>query len=207
MTELFCSRCGTRLVARMEGGRERQSCPGCGHIVFGHFSLGAGGMLEHEGRVLLVRRGQEPGKGRWTFPGGYTEEDESPDRAVVREVLEETGLRTRAGALLSVRHAPMKDAQNIYYVFRLTLEGPAGDLRPEGDGTEVDRAAFFAPDEIRTLGNLGLITRWVIDSGAAGFPGLPPVTDVKPLMSGLPYSWMTVFGPGGAETRTLDPRP
>ena len=57
------------------------------------------GALVHddEGRLLVVRRGHQPGVGRWSVPGGRVEPGESDGVAVVREVLEETGLHVRVG--------------------------------------------------------------------------------------------------------------
>lgn len=46
------------------------------------------------GRILLVRRGQEPARGLWSLPGGRIEGRERWDDAAIREVLEETGIRT-----------------------------------------------------------------------------------------------------------------
>src|SRR3954454_8406121 len=51
-----------------------------------------------DGRLLLIRRGHAPHEGLWSLPGGRVEPGESAEAAVVREVLEETGLRVRAGA-------------------------------------------------------------------------------------------------------------
>ncbi len=58
------------------------------------------GAVVHDdaGRLLLVRRGRDPHRGRWSLPGGRVEAGESPAQAVEREVLEETGLVVRAGA-------------------------------------------------------------------------------------------------------------
>ncbi len=47
---------------------------------------------DDRGRLLLVRRGTEPERGRWSVPGGRVEAGETAVEAVVREVAEETGL-------------------------------------------------------------------------------------------------------------------
>jgi ADP-ribose pyrophosphatase YjhB (NUDIX family) len=57
------------------------------------------GALVHDqaGRLLLIQRGHDPHRGRWSLPGGRIEAGESPEQAVVREVREETGLEVVAG--------------------------------------------------------------------------------------------------------------
>jgi 8-oxo-dGTP diphosphatase len=54
--------------------------------------VAVGGIAVVDGRILLVQRGQEPGRGLWSVPGGKVERGERAEAAVVREVLEETGL-------------------------------------------------------------------------------------------------------------------
>jgi len=56
----------------------------------------------HEGRVLLIRRGTEPLRGRWVVPGGTVELGESLEAALVREVEEETGLVVRPREVVTV---------------------------------------------------------------------------------------------------------
>jgi len=58
------------------------------------------------GRLLLIKRGHEPGAGLWSLPGGRVEEAESDAAALVRELREETGLTVQPGELVgSVRRA------------------------------------------------------------------------------------------------------
>jgi len=160
VNDRFCSHCGSELTPKMAGGRERAACPKCGRTMFGRFSLGVGGLVEHAGRVLFVQRGENPGRGRWTIPGGYVEEDETPDQAVVREVFEETSLRTRAVSLLAIRNTLRGDDQNAYYVFKLDLEA-----LPEiaVDGRETVDAKFFAPEEFDSLADLAPMSRWIAE--------------------------------------------
>jgi mutator protein MutT len=61
-----------------------------------------GGVLIHDGRVLLIRRGKEPLYGRWLVPGGTVEHGEGLEDALVREMQEETGIEVRPLELLTV---------------------------------------------------------------------------------------------------------
>lgn len=55
--------------------------------------VGVGAVVVDRGRVLLIERANEPLKGEWSLPGGALELGETLEEGVVREVLEETGLR------------------------------------------------------------------------------------------------------------------
>jgi 8-oxo-dGTP diphosphatase len=54
--------------------------------------LGAGALIHRDGKLLLVRRAEEPDLGFWSFPGGMVEVGETTEQAAVREVKEEVGL-------------------------------------------------------------------------------------------------------------------
>lgn len=63
-------------------------------------------VYDDDGRLLVVRRGHEPDTGRWSIPGGRVETGETDEQAVVREVLEETGLHVTVGAHLGTVQRP-----------------------------------------------------------------------------------------------------
>lgn len=66
------------------------------------------GALVHDdqGRLLVVRRGREPGLGQWSVPGGRVESGEGDLEAVRREVLEETGLHVLVGIRVGTVERP-----------------------------------------------------------------------------------------------------
>ena len=64
--------------------------------------VGAGACILKSGKLLLIRRGAEPGKGRWSIPGGLVELGESVEDAMMRETKEEVGLDVKAVKLVDV---------------------------------------------------------------------------------------------------------
>ena len=61
------------------------------------------GIIEIEGKILLVRHTYGTAKDRILVPGGYVEENELPNVAIEREILEETGVVAKANSLLSIQ--------------------------------------------------------------------------------------------------------
>jgi len=143
----YCPRCGHALEDREAFGHVRRVCPACELIVFRDHKVAAGVLVEHEGRLLLVRRRMNPRAGMWTFPAGFVEFDEDPAVAAVRECREETGLEVEVTGLLDViarrEHERGADIVIIYCARLVGGEPVAAD--------DVDRVAFFAPDELPPL--------------------------------------------------------
>jgi 8-oxo-dGTP diphosphatase len=101
-------------------------------------------------RLLLVKRGKEPAKGRWSVPGGRVEAGESDAEATAREVLEETGVRVRVGDLVGTveRDAP---GGGVYLIRDYACVAHADDVGSVQAGDDADDAAWFTPDEVRGL--------------------------------------------------------
>lgn len=114
-------------------------------------SLGAGAVVVHDRRVLLVRNLHGVTRGRYLLPAGRVEPDELPDQAAVREAFEETHLRVEIAGLLGVRLWVLDDGeQSYFFMFLATLCSPVTDLRP--NLAEVDDARFFSLEEMAALG-------------------------------------------------------
>jgi len=77
--------------------------------------MGVGAVVVEKGRVLLVQRGNEPMKGRWTLPGGLVEVGEALTDAVVREVKEETGLTVEPVELVELLDRIHKEGERVRY--------------------------------------------------------------------------------------------
>jgi 8-oxo-dGTP diphosphatase len=88
------------------------------------------------GRLLLVRRGHEPAMGTWSLPGGRVEPGESDEEAVAREVLEETGLVVRPGALVGRVERPAQEGA-VYEIYDYSAEALSGRMRAATDATDV----------------------------------------------------------------------
>ena len=77
--------------------------------------VGVGGVVVKESRVLLVQRGTEPLKGRWTIPGGLIDVGETLREAVIREVKEETGLDVEPVELVELLDRIHREGERVRY--------------------------------------------------------------------------------------------
>ena len=77
--------------------------------------VGVGAVIVEEGRVLLVQRGTEPAKGKWSIPGGLIDVGESLREAVAREVREETGLLVEPLELIELLDRIHRDGDRVRY--------------------------------------------------------------------------------------------
>ena len=141
----YCPRCGERLMTAFTFGDERRTCPACKFVHFHDPKVAAVVFIVRDGKVLLVKRGIEPGLGKWALPAGYIDAHEDPREAAVREVKEETGLTVQITDLLDVTTPVPSDKAkaSILILFEASVIG--GSIRPRDDAVE---AVFFTPETI-----------------------------------------------------------
>lgn len=76
-------------------------------------------IIMRDGEILLVRRGAEPGIGKWSVPGGSVEIGERLEEALKREVREETGLEIEVGDLAGLTDLIVKKNDEIQFHYVL----------------------------------------------------------------------------------------
>lgn len=147
----YCPRCGTAVEFLDRFGQERPVCPHCGWTYFADPKVAAAILIEKEGRVLLVRRINEPFRGLWSLPAGFVDAGEDPARAAERECLEETGLTVHATRVLDViagrEHPRGADFIIVYHGLILSGELHAADDADQAewfDRTHLPALAFRA---------------------------------------------------------------
>ena len=110
-----------------------------------HPIIGVGGIIFHQDRVVLVKRGKEPGLGQWAIPGGVVRTGETLKEAVVREVSEETHLEVEVLGLAKVLDRILRDPEGRvvyhYVLVDFLCHYQGGELRSDSDAAD----ARFVP--------------------------------------------------------------
>ncbi|MCQ5340710.1 MAG: NUDIX hydrolase [Candidatus Methanomethylicia archaeon] len=117
-----------------------------------HPLIGAGILAIENGKVLLIKRGNEPNKGLWSIPGGLVKLGESPEEAAIREFKEETGLNAIIEKLLGIFNIVIKDNEGKikyhYIVVDYLGKVIGGELKP---GSDVLDAKWFDINELKNI--------------------------------------------------------
>lgn len=92
--------------------------------------------------ILLVRRAKPPMAGRWSLPGGKLEFGETIESAVLREILEESGLYVHVGPLVEI--VEVIESPYHYVILDYVCRRVGGELRPGDDASD---AVFIRPSD------------------------------------------------------------
>jgi 8-oxo-dGTP diphosphatase len=101
-------------------------------------SVTADGLVVKGSEIALIKRGKDPFKGSYALPGGFLNYGETLEECVVREVLEETGLKGRIVGLVGVYSAPDRDPRGHFVTAVYHLEQIGGSLRAGDDASEAE---------------------------------------------------------------------
>ena len=112
-----------------------------------------GAIAERTNELLMVRRATQPGRGRWSVPGGRVEVGETLAEAVVRELEEETGLRGVCGSLRGWTEIIDEEHHFVVLDFDVTILDRA-DPRPGDDALEAAWVPVWTVPELALVEGL-----------------------------------------------------
>jgi 8-oxo-dGTP pyrophosphatase MutT (NUDIX family) len=124
-------------------------------------SLGAGGLVQNsQGQILVIR---ERDATTYKLPGGHIELGEKLEDAVIREVLEETGIETEFNAVLGMAstHPYRFGKSNIYIVCKLAPLSAQINIQ---DTHEIDDAKWILPQDYLADNNNSVFNKYLIKS-------------------------------------------
>lgn len=108
--------------------------------------IGVGAVIICNGKILLEKRKGEPGRGKWTIPGGLVELGESAEQTVIREVREETNLEVEKPELIDVVNNVIVDENDeIKYHFVIVdyfVKLKGGTIKAADDAAELKWVPF-----------------------------------------------------------------
>lgn len=123
--------------------------------------IAVGAIVRRADELLLVKRGQPPGAGEWSVPGGRVEPGEMLMEAVTRELQEETGLRGVCGQLVGWVERIGDDRHFVILDFEATV---TGDLTPTA-GSDASEARWWPVAEVAKLQLVDGLAEFLHDHG------------------------------------------
>jgi 8-oxo-dGTP diphosphatase len=142
----YCTACGKKLP-----GRPPVTCPACGVEHWANAKPCAGALVtDEDGRLLLLRRANEPWLGRWDIPGGFCARDEHPIECAAREAREESGFDVEVTGFLGLwldRYPDPADPPHPKVTLNAYYHAKAG-ARVGPPDHETIEVGWFEPDAL-----------------------------------------------------------
>jgi NADH pyrophosphatase NudC (nudix superfamily) len=142
----FCPACGKTGIVPV--GEKKLSCRSCSFTYFHNVAAAVAAILELDGKVLLIRRAKEPGKGRLDLPGGFVDPDETVEQAVRREVREELNIEIGTPVYLGSYPNTYEYKGVVYKTCDLFFHARIDALPTDCDKKEVAELFLMEPAEI-----------------------------------------------------------
>ncbi len=144
----YCPQCGDNI--KLKKSANNIKCELCGFTFFINPVSATGALIFNEdGKLLIIIRAKDPGKGKYGLPGGFVDFNETAEEAITREVKEETGLQVISTAYLS-NHTNLYHYKGITtYVLDLFFVVKVQNLDITLDYAEVTDFTFVDPTSLK----------------------------------------------------------
>lgn len=155
----FCSRCGDAMVpSEVDAGL---LCPSCGFASYPTLSPAVIVAVVRDGKLLLARNSRFP-KGRHSVLAGFVEPGETLEETVRREIREEVAIEVKDIAYFDSQPWPFPHSLMLGF----TARWASGEIRP--DGTEIEEAGWFTPEDMPDIPPSISISRRLIEHWRSG---------------------------------------
>ena len=132
----FCSACGSKLKNQVKSGHPVK-CAKCSKTSYLDPKVAVGGaIINSKNELLLVKRNIAPNIGKWSFPSGFVDSGEILEEALIRETMEETGVKINVEKLLGTYST--KDEQIVFIAYLANTKSTKITINQE-----VQEARFF----------------------------------------------------------------
>jgi ADP-ribose pyrophosphatase YjhB (NUDIX family) len=136
----------------------------------------AGLVIDEDERWLVVKKRYGGLRGSWSLPAGFVEEGETADSAVIREVLEETGIQCKVKGLLGLRTGVIRESiSDNMLVFLLS---PSAPLKVNAQETELYEAEFMPAVELDADPDTSILLKFLLEKHQqqvkTGIDGIDP---------------------------------
>ena len=145
----YCVKCGHKVAIAIDReGKERPTCPNCGWIFYKNpVPVVCCLIINDKDEVVLIKRKYPPSVGKWAFPSGYLEIDQTPESAAVAEMKEETNLDGEVVYLLGHKMSPNPFYEKVVS-FGFLMRVIGGELKA---GDDAEDAKWVTLEEIKEL--------------------------------------------------------
>lgn len=117
-----------------------------------------GGVIEKEGKFLLVQEAKENCKGKWNLPAGHLEVNETLFDGAKREIFEETGCNVKLTGLLQISHRVFEDKIFVGFMFSTKIIDEHIDFNEK----EIMNVKWFSYEELVDMKNDLRLYDWII---------------------------------------------
>jgi len=137
---------------------------------FANHFIGVGGVVIHDNKVLLVQLTYGRAQKRWLIPGGFIEPGETLQEGVVREILEETGLKVQPAGVLGVRSMVRSrdNLTDLYCVIKCKLISSPEPIQPQAD--EIAKAEWISLETISDSADVPSYTQIIVKKALSSTP-------------------------------------
>ncbi|RKY84683.1 NUDIX hydrolase [candidate division KSB1 bacterium] len=147
--KIFCPYCGTRFIKKLEKRKRRLYCSNCEQFFYDNPIPGVVAIVpdKKNDKIVLIKRKVIPRAGFWALPGGFIDKNENAQKAIFRELSEETGLKPDSLELMDTLYRNSKVYGPIV-VICFVVNSYNGVIKAGDDALEVD---FFSLDNLPSL--------------------------------------------------------